>query len=109
MTDAPTGYAHESCPSDELLIELLATDLSGPERIRVDAHLDRCDRCVETLTVVQHRLSLAPEVAHAVPPALARQVLERMGAPARQAVPPRMAAGWGPALWERVTTWLSLP
>jgi anti-sigma factor RsiW len=111
MTDAPTGPAHESCPSDELLIALLATDLTGPDRTRVDAHLDRCDRCVETLTVVQCRLSLAAEVARPVPPTLARQVLDRTVAPVRQSesVAPRAAAAWGAALWERITGWLRLP
>ncbi len=109
MTDAPTAPAGEHCPPDELLIALLATDLSGAERIGVDAHLDRCDRCVETLTVAQHRLSLAEEVAHPVPAALARLVLDRLPASAGSPAATGAALWWGATLWERIAGWLRLP
>jgi hypothetical protein len=109
MTDAPTAPAGERCPPDELLIALLVTDLSGPERAGVDAHLNRCDHCVETLTVVQHRLSLATEVARPVPSALARRVLEHFPVPAGQpTAADRTSSGRAP-LWERITGWLRFP
>jgi len=60
-------------PNDEWLVAYLTTGLSPQEHRRLNAHLLDCDRCVQTVAVMQRRLTIAAEVAAPVPASIRRR------------------------------------
>jgi anti-sigma factor RsiW len=63
-----------SHPNDEWLVAYLTTGLSDHERHGLDAHLQGCDLCVETLSMMQRRLSMASTVSTPVPASVRERV-----------------------------------
>jgi hypothetical protein len=57
-------------PDEEWLVAYLTTGLSGQEQRGLDTHLLVCDDCVQTLSMMQRRLSMASDVSAPVPPSV---------------------------------------
>jgi anti-sigma factor RsiW len=81
----------EVCPDDELLIAYADGDVAAAELDRVDAHLNRCDRCLETLRGLHARLRATAEPLVSPPPDVWARAQAALGthpaASARRRVP----------------------
>lgn len=93
-------------PNDEWLVAYLTAGLSDDERRGLDTHLQGCDRCVGSLSTMQHRLGMAAEVGVPVPRAVFGRVAG-LAAPAASSSP-RLPAPLS-ALLDRVLSVLRLP
>lgn len=58
------------CPADELLISYANGELSDAEQLRLEGHLDACDRCLESLCSVHTRLQATAADLEPTPAAL---------------------------------------
>jgi len=74
------------CPDDERVAAYVSVGLSDAERDEVEAHLRRCDRCVNIVAIVQQRLSLADEIAAPVPAGVRARVRSVAEVPALRQV-----------------------
>ncbi len=73
MNTDHTVATPRSCPSDEFLIAALTNGISDDEQHWLDAHLETCDRCLDTVGAASHRLRIADEIPAAVPEAVRRR------------------------------------
>ena len=96
--------AARGCPTDEMLLAYLTAAVTADAAERIDAHLEFCDLCIESLIVAQQRLSqdahMAETVPHSVrlrvaaiaPPRAARSAGDRVSASRLTRRPRRLPA-----------------
>ncbi len=79
MNNLHTPSIAATCPANEHLLAMLTNGLVDDERHDLDAHLEHCDRCLDTVTLLHRRLALDNDVARAVPAAVIERASVALG------------------------------